>query len=138
MEDVEKHVIDHGQDHVRLVYAINTEGMARGEKRSMHIDPEHLMNAAGIQHIDLLNPKEIQLQLESTAGKLGVSLHHDEGKLHRLSTATRAVFVDQETGVADAFHAVSSSSGVSPSPLSPQIQALQSSPLSPAPLVYCP
>lgn len=111
--ETDKHIIDHGQDTVRMVYAIRTEGMKNGEKRAMHINTEHLKNAAGIQHIDLLNPKNIEVQMESSAGKLGVSLHHDEARQHRLSTATRAILVNQETGVADAYHAISSSSGVS-------------------------
>lgn len=87
--------------------------MKNGESRSMHITKEHLQQAAGVQHIDLLNPKNIEVQMESTAGKLGVNLHHDEAKQHRLSTATRAILVNQESGIADAHHAISSSTGVS-------------------------
>lgn len=113
MATPDKHIIDHGQDTVRLVYSLRTEGMKRGDVRSMHIKKEHLQDASGVQHIDLLNPKNIEVQLESTAGKLGVNLHHDENRVHRLSTATRAVLVDQETGIADAHHAISSSNGVS-------------------------
>lgn len=106
-------VVDHGQKHVRLVYAINTDGMREGEKRQMHIKADHLAQAAGIKHIDLLNPQEIAVHIESTAGKLGLSLFHDENADVRLNTASRAALVNSKTGSVDAYHAISSSSGVS-------------------------
>lgn len=110
--DDNSHVVDHGQDEVRLVYAINTSDMKKGNTRSMHIQSDHLREAAGITHIDLLNPHEIEIQTESTAGKLGVTLTHDEKRKHKLSTASRAVFVDGETNIAEGYHSVSSGSGM--------------------------
>lgn len=106
-------VVDHGQEHVRLVYAINTEGMREGDKRRMHIKPEHLAQVAGIKHIDLLNPKQMEVHVESTAGKLGVSLFHDEHATVKLNSATRSGFVNSKTGIVDGFHAISSGNGVS-------------------------
>jgi len=104
--------IDNGQRNVRLTFGIDTRGMQMGDKRTMHIDPEHLRIAAGISNIDLLNAHKADVHIESTNGKLGVRLHHDVGGDKSVNTSSRHVYVCGRSGVAQGFHAVSTGAGV--------------------------
>lgn len=99
-------VVDAGQKSVKLVFAIPTDGMVTGEERSMHLSPDHLRMAANIKHLDLLNPTEITTHVETNAGKLGVTLHHNPDKSIKLNTSGRVLFVNGKTKEAEAFHAI--------------------------------
>ena len=85
----DSNVVDAGQKSVKLVFSIPTDGMVVGDERSMHLSPDHLRMAANVKHLDLLNPTEITTHIESTAGKLGVTLHHNQERDVKLSTPTR-------------------------------------------------
>jgi hypothetical protein len=101
--------VDGGLETVPLVFAIPIEGMQKGDTRSMHIGGEFLRQAAHLKHIDLLNPHKATIQIESTAGKLGVSLAHDDKGNKKLITPSRVVHVNMEgkEATADAYHAMS-------------------------------
>lgn len=101
--------VDGGLEKVPLVFAIPTEGMQKGETRSMHVTGEILRKAAHVKHIDLFNPHQATVQIESTAGKLGVILSHDDKSSKKLNTPSRVIHVNFEGGkaTADGYHAVS-------------------------------
>ena len=118
----DSNVVDAGQKSVKLVFSIPTDGMVVGDERSMHLSPDHLRMAANVKHLDLLNPTEITTHIESTAGKLGVTLHHNQERDVKLSTPTRVLYVNGDTNEAEAFHAIGTHSVI------PEVHTLQLTP----------
>ena len=99
-------VVDGGAETVRLVFAIPTGNMKKGDKLSMHVSGEHLRQASDVKHLDFFNPTSITTHVETTAGKLGITLHHTADQSVKLNTSTRVLYVNGHSGAAEAYHCI--------------------------------
>lgn len=100
---------DKGAESVPITFKMRTSHLKTGQSTSMHINPAHLLQIAGVPHADALNVNSVSIKTHSNTGLVGVSL------LHSKSTGSNAKFVsavenhtlaDASNSTADVFHAV--------------------------------
>ena len=103
-------MFDRGQTAVPITFKVKTGHLKAGESATMHMNADHLLQVAGVPHVDALNANSIDVKTHSTCGLVGISLMNTANPSSADAKFVDAIdmhtIADQETAAADVFHTV--------------------------------